>query len=217
MLCIKTEYISKEDLEKIVKTHGDKIVVGYRRFKKIKKVEGYKKIEGIVASHLSVITKAYRLEEGGYVAVVRFQLWPILAVLIVAGLVFIAVQRPYKANTREPYIDPEIPTIKEVESGTYQGKLMSVPGYVRKEISRDCLELEVRNPEINDCIIVYELYYEDQLIGTSGEVYPGNKGKISFDGFYVGIYDMKLMANGFSMDKKTVYNSVSQKVEIIIC
>ena len=203
-----------------MKTHGDKIVVGYRRFRKIKTVEGYKKLEEIVARHLSVITKAYCQDDGGYIVVVRYQLWPIFAFIVLLWLIFIALQQPFKANTKVPmdYVNPEIPTIKEVETGEYQGKLMSVPGYVRKEISGDYLELEVRNPGINDCIIVYELFYDDRLIGSSGEVYPGNTGKISIkEGLPIGNYDMKLMAKGISMDKKTIYNSVSQKVEIIIC
>ena len=220
VLCIKTEYISKEDLERIVKTHGDKIVVGYRRFKKVKKVSGYKKLEEIVSNHLSVITKAYLQEKEGYVAVVRFQIWPFLIFLILIGLIFIALQKPFKANIKEPepFIDPEIPTIKEVETGTYEGKFISVPGYVKEEISSKYMELEVRNPEINDCIIVYELYYKNVLIGSSGDIYPGNKEKIEIsEKLAYGIYDMRLIAKGYSLDKKTQYNSVSQKLELIIC
>lgn len=220
VLCIKTVYISKEDLERIVKTHGDKIVVGYRRFKKIKAVDGYKKLEEKVSGHLSVITKAYCLEDGGYVAVVRFQIWPILILLVLIGLVFLALQKPFKADIKEPepFIDPEIPTIKEVESGTYEGKFMSVPGYVSEEISSNYMVLEVRNPEINDCIIVYELYYENLLIGSSGDIFPGNKGSLKIaKQLAYGIYDMRLIAKGYSLDKKKQYNSVSQKLELIIC
>lgn len=220
VLCIKTEYISKEDLERIVKTHGDKIVVGYRRFKKVKAVDGYKKLQDRVSSHLSVITKAYCHEKEGYVAVVRFQIWPILILLILIGLIFIGLQKPYKASTKEPvqFIDPEIPTIKEVETGTYEGKFLSVPGYVSEEISSKYMVLEVRNPEINDCIIVYELYYDNLLIGSSGDIFPGNKGTLEIgERLAYGIYDMKLIARGYSLDKKTQYNSVSQKLELIVC
>ena len=220
MLCIKTEYISKEDLERIVKTHGDKIVVGYRRFKKVKSVDGYKKLQELVSNHLSVISKAYGIENGGYVAVVRFQIWPVLILLALIGLIFIAWQKPFKANViePEPFIDPEIPTIKEVETGTYEGKFISVPGYVKEEISINYMELEVRNPEINDCVIVYELYYENLLIGSSGDIYPGNKGKIAIcEKLAYGIYDMRLIARGYSLDKKVQYNSVSQKLELVIC
>ena len=220
MLCIKTKYISKDDLEKIVKTHGDKIVVGYRRFKKVKMVDGYKKVEEIVSSHLSVITKAYRLENGGYVAVVRFQVWPILILLVLIGMIFLALQTPFKADIKEPepFIDPEIPTIKEVETGVYEGKFISVPGYVREEVSSKYMSLEVRNPEINDCVIVYELYYDNLLIGSSGDIYPGNKGEIMIcEKLAYGIYDMRLIARGYSLDKKEQYNCVSQKLELIVC
>lgn len=220
VLCIKTEYISKEDLERIVKTHGDKIVVGYRRLKKVKAVDGYKKLEDIVSGHLSVITKAYSHENRGYVAVVRFQIWPIFILLILIGLIFLALQKPFKADIKEPepFIDPEIPTIKEVETGTYEGKFMSVPGYVKEEISRKYMVLEVRNPEINDCVIVYELYHDNLLIGSSGDIYPGNKGEIEIsEKLAYGIYDMRLIARGYSLDKKVQYNSLSQKLELIVC
>ena len=56
------------------------------------------------------------------------------------------------------------------------------------------------------------------MIGSSGDIYPGNKEKIEIsEKLAYGIYDMRLIAKGYSLDKKTQYNSVSQKLELIIC
>lgn len=219
MLCIKREYISKSDLEKIIKTQGNEIVVGYCRFKRIKSIDGYKKAKEVISSHVSVITGAFRTDEGNYVLVVRFRLWPLWIILGLILAVFIVMKKPFKAEVREPvdYVNPELPTIIDDGETEYEGKLMSVPGYIKIEVSSNNKVLELRNPAINECILVYELFLEDRLIGRSNYIYPGNNASVNVSEIpESGTYEVKLLARGFSMDKKTEYNSVSQKIEIKI-
>ena len=61
------------------------------------------------------------------------------------------------------------------------------------------------------------LVLEDRLIGRSNYIYPGNNASVNVSEIpESGTYEVKLLARGFSMDKKTEYNSVSQKIEIKI-
>ena len=215
-MCISTSRISKKSLESIVKVSGDKVVTGYVRFKKIKSIDGYKKACERASNHLSVIQGGIVLANGTYVVKVRYRGIIFLLPLLI-GLIFLLIGScSYQGKEIESpsYIDPEIPTVKVVED--YEGKYISVPGIkavcVEKEEPKICLT----NPEINDCTLLYQVYFQEILIGESGYIYPGQKESVNLKiPAEKEVCEIVVIARGYSLDKKTEYNSLKQKVEVI--
>lgn len=215
MIIKKSNDISIEDLEKIIKVSGDKIVTGYIRFKKIKPVKGYQEARKRAAAHFSKITKARPLGNNQYVVVVRFYLIIFLIPLLLLGLIFSILQMSTKAVEKEfpQYILTQEPTIKEAES--YMGMYISVPGFTG--LNTDCSnpQISVYNPVDNQCKIMFEVYYDNRKIGASSQIIPG-EGELVFlnEVLHEGIYDIEIIARGYSMDGETSYNSVSQHIEL---
>ena len=212
-MCISTSEISKKSLESIVKVSGDKIVTGYVRFKKVKSIDGYKKACERAANHLSVIQGGRKLENGTYVVKVRFR-GIIFLIPLFVGLIFLLIGScSYQGKERDipDYINPEIPTVKIVED--YEGRYIAVPG-----IKAVCVEKEepvvwLSNPLSNDCTLLYQVFFEDELIGESGYIYPGQKEQVYFrlpSG--QDVYEVELIATGYSLNKERAYNALRQIV-----
>lgn len=215
VVCINTSEISKKSLESIVKTSGDGIVTGYVRFKKIKPIEGYQKACERARIHLSKITGARRLKDGTYALVVRFRLI-VFIIPVLIGLLFWLIGRlTYKAEELPPkeYINPEQPTVIVAEE--YVGKYISVPGIRETMVTADIPQMELYNPAINDCTLLYKVFYEEAQIGQSGYIYPGQKELVTLNlPENKGVYEVKVIAKGYSFDRKTAYNSLVQKVMV---
>lgn len=215
MVCINTSEISKKSLESIVRTSGDRIVTGYVRFKKIKSVGGYQKACERARTHLSKITGARCLKDGTYVVVVRFRLIVFIVPILLGLLLFLIGRLTYKAKEipSKDYISPELPTIMVAEE--YEGMYISVPGIRELEVTTEIPQIGLYNPSINNCTLLYEVFYEEVLIGKSGYIYPGQKElvtlKLPED---KGVYEFKVVARGFSLDQKEEYNSLVQKVMV---
>lgn len=215
VMCINTSEISKKSLESIVKVSGDRIVTGYKRFKKVKAIEGYKKACERAAMHLSVISGGISLQGGTYAVKVRFRLIVFLIPILI-GLLFLFIGRlNYMAKERDipEYVNPEIPTVKVVED--YEGLYISIPGIRSSVVSKTSPQMEVYNPISNNCALVYEVFFKEEVIGKSGSIYPGQKESIALAiPFMEGCYEVKVVTKGISLDGKTEYNSLFQTVEL---
>ena len=111
------------------------------------------------------------------------------------------------------YIDPEIPTVKVVED--YEGRYISVPGIKAVCVEKEAPLIWVNNPAINDCALLYQVYYQEELIGESGYVYPGQKESVNLKlPAQKDVREVMVIAKGYSLDKKEEYNSLRQKVEV---
>ena len=212
---IRSSEISKKSLESIVKVSGDKIVTGYVRFKKIKSICGYKKACERAGNHLSVITGGRKLENGTYVVKVRYRGIVFLLPLLI-GLIFLLIGScSYQGKEREipSYVDPEIPTVKVVED--YEGRYISVPGIKAVCVEKEMPLIWLTNPAINDCTLLYQVYFQDELIGESGYVYPGQEEAVEIKiPVKESVYEITVVAKGYSLDKKVEYNSLRQKVKV---
>ena len=80
----KNNDISVDTLKELVKTHGDGIVTGYVRFKKVKDCKGYKDAEDKASLKLSHIVGGRLLPGNRYAAVIRFK--AIFFILLVIAL-----------------------------------------------------------------------------------------------------------------------------------
>lgn len=215
MIIKKSKDISIEDLEKIIKVSGDKIVSGYIRFKKVKPVKGYQEARKRAAAHLSKITKARPLGNNQYAVVVRLYLIIFLIPLVLLALIFLILQMSTKAVEKEfpEYILTQEATIKETES--YMGMYMSVPGFTGVDTSCDNPQISVYNPVNNQCKLMFEVYYGDSKIGESSRIIPGEEENVFLSKVsHAGIYDIQIIARGYSMDGETAYNSVSQQIKL---
>ena len=214
-MCIRASEISKKSLESIVKVSGDKIVTGYVRFKRIKSIDGYKKACERARNHLSVVCGGRKLENGTYAVKVRYRVI-IFVIPLLIGFVFLLIGScSYQGKEREfpSYIDPEIPTVKVVED--YEGRYISVPGIKAVCVDKEAPFIWLTNPATNDCTILYQVYFQEELIGESGYIFPGQNESVS-----IKIPDQKevseiiVVAKGYSLNKKVEYNSLRQKVEV---
>ena len=222
MFIKNTSDISRESLEKIIKVSGEEIVIGYTRFRKIKPVKDYNEAQKIAYKHFSKIIKGRKLENGKYAVVVRFKLIIFILPLIVVGLLFGLWQINTKALEKEAetqYIHPEIPTINIVETEDSKEDIfyISVPGIVSETIEYINPEILLYNPENNQCSLLYEIYYDDYLLGKSNLILPGEEGKIKLNNIpQSGVFFIDIVAKGFSNNGKIEYNSVSQHVQITV-
>lgn len=131
-------------------------------------------------------------------------------------LFFFIGRLSYKAKEIEKpeYINPEIPTVKYAED--YEGLYISVPGIKSVNLAADKPQMELYNPANNNCILVYDVIYENNSIGSSGNIFPGQK-----EGVNIKIpskessFVVKVVAKGISLDGKKEYNSLAQTVEVI--
>lgn len=215
MIIKKSRDISIEDLEKIIKVSGDKIVTGYIRFKKVKPVNGYDEARKRAVLHFSVVSKAREIENNQYAVVVRFHPLLFIIPLIILGLIFAILQISTQAIEKEvpEYIPTQEPTIKEAES--YVGMYISVPGFTKMDTSKDKPEIQVYNPSDNSCALLFEIYYDNQKIGESTLIIPGEMEIVPIKRLsFTGRYDIEIVAKGFSLEGDVAYNSVSQKIEL---
>jgi hypothetical protein len=74
--------------------------------------------------------------------------------------------------------------------------------------------LELRNPIKNNCTLVYEIIYDEELIGTSGYIYPGQSQMVELElGEQTEAGEIQIIAKGYSLDKKDEYSSLLQRVQ----
>lgn len=214
VMYISTSEISKKSLESIIKTSGDRVVTGYVRFKKVHPMEGYKKACEVARKHFSKITKGRLLENGTYAVVVRFKLIVFIIPLVIGLLFFMLGQVNYKAKEiiQEETNPPELPTV--IIAKDYEGMYIDIPGIKALKISRDNPVLELRNPIKNNCTLVYEIIYDEEVIGTSGYIYPGQSQMVELElGEQTEAGEIQIIAKGYSLDKKDEYSSLLQRVQ----
>ena len=219
----KNKDISADSLEKLVKACGDDCVRGYVRFKKVKPCKGYKAAENRAALHLSRIKAGRPLEDGGYAAVVRFRLLPFLIPLAVILLIFgILRSISTKASVREEetteYIivpEPE-PATAEILQNEYAGLYISVPGYTDFRVSAGERSVNLYNPPDNKCILQYSIYIQDELVASTEKLDAGETAELDFyDRLASGSYTVNLIAEAYSQDGETRFNTVSQQITLI--
>ena len=62
---------------------------------------------------------------------------------------------------------------------------------------------------------MFEVYYGDSKIGESSRIIPGEEENVFLSKVsHAGIYDIQIIARGYSMDGETAYNSVSQQIKL---
>lgn len=218
----KNKDISAENLKKLVKARGDDCVTGYVRFRKIKPCKGYQAAENKAALQLSKITAGRPMENGGYAAVVRFRLLPFLiplAVLLSALGVLRAIST--KAVVREEettayvIIPEEEPRTAGLTENEYAGLYISVPGYTDCRLSARERSLALYNPPGNECILQYQVYVQESLVAATGMLAAGETESVDFyDRLTAGQYKLELVANAYSLDGKTRFNTVSQQITL---
>lgn len=227
----KNKDISAETLKKVVKASGDECVTGYVRFRKIKPCKGYKAAEKRAEAHISKITAGRPLEDGKYAAVVRFRLLPLLipiaAFMLILGIVMaITPKAAVREKESEPeteassaeYIIPpeEVTSTENVKENEYAGLYISVPGYTEFRLDSQERGISLYNPPDNECVLQYYVYIKDRLVASSGVLASGDAEKVDFyDVLTAGKYTVKLVAQAYSKDGKTRFNSVSQQITLI--
>lgn len=164
---------------------------------------------------MSVIQGGRKLENGTYVVKVRYRIIVFFIPLIV-GLIFTLIGScSYQGKEREvpSYIDPEIPTVKVVDD--YEGRYISVPGIKAVCVKKEGPLIELTNPAMNDCTLLYQVYFEKELIGESGYIYPGQKESVAFKlPKEKDVEEIIVVAKGYSLDKRVEYNSLRQRVVV---
>lgn len=196
---------------------------GYVRFKKVKPCKGYKAAENRAALHLSRIKAGRPLEDGGYAAVVRFRLLPFLIPLAVILLIFgilrsISTKAIVRDEETTEYIiipEPESVTA-EILPNEYAGLYISVPGYTDFRVNARERSVSLYNPPDNECILQYSIYINGELVASTEKLGAGETAEADFyDRLAAGRYTMQLIAEAYSQDGKTRFNTVSQQITIL--
>lgn len=209
-----TRDISVDTLEEIVKTHGDGVVVGYVRFKKVKECMGYKDARNKAAVRLSKV-KGGRLVDGNeYAAVIRFR-WIFLLLFIGLLLFFFWLwkMKP-KAQIREEVTTGEYETIieSEPETSEFIPETMDIPGYSDLLVSDREPAIILYNPVSNKCQLGYRIISGNICIYESEKLQPGETANANiYRNLTKGVYRVKIITTGYGMDGSEL-NSVCQTV-----
>ncbi|MCM1307060.1 MAG: hypothetical protein NC223_00510 [Butyrivibrio sp.] len=206
-----------------MKVLGDGCVGGYVRFKRVKPCKGYKAAENRAALHLSKIIAGRPLEDGGYAAVVRLRLLPFLIPLAAFLLIFgilrsvstkaLVTEEPASEHIIEPQTEP---ATAEVLQNEYAGLYISVPGYTDFRVNASERSVCLYNPPSNECVLRYCIYIRDELVAATEMLAAGETAELDFyDRLAAGGYTARLVAEAYSTDGKTRFNSVSQQVTLL--
>lgn len=162
------------------------------------------------------------MADGGYAAVVRFRLLPFLIPLAVILLAFVIIRSiSPKALVKEEETTKQI-IMPEPESATagilqneYAGLYISVPGYTDFRVNDTQRSLTLYNPPDNRCILQYRVYIKDELVASTGMLEAGASEAVDFyDRLSAGNYTATLIAQAYSQDGRTEFNTVSQQVTL---
>lgn len=218
----KTGDISVDTLEELVKTHGDGIVTGYVRFKKIKSCKGYKDAGNKAAVRLSKIKGGRRISGNEYAAVIRFRWIIILLFFLLLSLLFLFFRIKTKAKIREEETTGIVETIAETviqteaDTEIFIPDTMDIPGFSDISVSSENQNIVLYNPKDNKCMLGYRITSGSLCIYESEKIMPG---KIETADIYnsldKGIYRVKILTTGYTLDGKEL-NSVSQSVIIYV-
>lgn len=200
--------------------YGDECVTGYVRFKRIKPCKGYKDAENKAALRLSRVKAGRPLPGGGYAAVIRFRLLPFLIPLavILSVLVILRATSPKAAVREIPTVGNIIPPKAEPATAgltlnEYAGLYISVPGYTDCALNASNRTLTLYNTPDNACILQYKLYISDSLVAVTGMLTAGESESVDFyDRLAAGQYELEIVANAYSADGETSFNTVAQQI-----
>lgn len=214
----KTGDISVNTLEELVKTHGDGIVTGYVRFKKIKKCKGYKDAGNKAAVRLSKIKGGRLISENEYAAVIRFRWIILLLLLLLTVLLFFLLKTKIKAKIREEETTGILETIEETitkpeqDDKVFIPETMDIPGFSDITVSSDSKNIVLYNPMNNKCMLGYRIISGSVCIYESGMIMPGEFETADiYNSLNKGVYRIKILTTGYTSDGKEL-NSVSQSV-----
>ena len=202
----KKNDISADTLKELVKTHGDGLVTGYVRYKKVKACNGFKDAEDKASIKLSHIVAGRRLENNRYAAVIRFK--AIFFVILFLCMLPVATlwRRDIPANVRE----------SETSSIPVNLNTMDIPGYSDISMSKNSDGIILFNPENNPCGLEFYIYSGDKLVFKSGVLVPGKEERADiYNKFEPGIYEIQIITVGVTEDNEKL-NSVSQIIKLEI-
>lgn len=198
----KTNDISSDTLKELVRTHGDGIVTGTVRYRKVKPCNGYKEAEKEASLKFSFIAAGRILPGGGYAAVIRFRLIFFILIFLCMLSALVMMNRDTGATVRKPEIS--------------ETEVMDVPGYTRLYLDSENRFIPVYNPEGNPCSVKFCIYYDDEIIYESENLKPGEETKANiYDYFRKGVYEIQIVTTGIS-ENGEILNSVSQKTSLKI-
>lgn len=210
----KTGDISVDTLEELVKTHGDGIVTGYVRFKKIKRCKGYKDAGNKAAVRLSKIKGGRLISGNEYAAVIRFRWIILLFLLMLTVLLFCLWKTKPKAKVREEATSGIVETIQETEQedAGFVPETMDIPGFSDMTVSPDSENIVLYNPMNNGCMLGYRIISGSAYIYESGMIKPGEFETADiYNRLNKGVYRIKILTTGYTIDGEEL-NSVSQSV-----
>lgn len=205
--------ISVDTLEELVRTNGDGIVIGYVRFKNIKKCTGYKDAKDKAFMRLSRIKGGRRISENEYAAIIRFR-WIILVFFLAIFLLFFGIFKNVTKAKVRPYV-PELP-METIETTSDNATLfipetMDIPGFSDLTLDED-EKIMVYNPNRNKCFLSYRFYVGDRCIFESECIKPGEVREADIRKILIkGVYRIKIVTTGHGLNGETL-NSVCQEI-----
>lgn len=224
----KSGDISVNTLEELVKTHGNQIVTGYVRFKKIRSCNGFDDARDKAAVRLSKVTGGRKLENETYAAVISFRWIIFLCFLLLAFFLVGLWKARVKALERKPAITETrevetetnpIETIEEIteeESRGNYSETMDVQGFRDISLNENLKKITLFNPENNKCSLGYKMYIGNNCIYTLEGLAPGESEAANlYDLLPKGIYGIKIITTGYDLSGNRL-NSVSQTIKVTI-
>lgn len=206
--------ISVNTLEELVKTHGDKIVTGFVRFKKVKKCKGYDSARDAALIRFSKISGGRMIGENEYAAVISLRWLLLFILLILALLIWGLLKIKPKAQIRDPETTGIIETIAEYETDTEETRpdTMDIPGFCDMHLSEENREIVLYNPQSNNCKLLYQFIVGDNCFYKSSMLKPGDMTFANiYDSLHRGVYRMEIVTTGIG-DNEEQLNSVSQTI-----
>lgn len=201
----KNNDISVDTLKELVKTHGDGIVTGYVRFKKVKDCKGYKDAEDKASLKLSHIVGGRLLPGNRYAAVIRFKAIFFILLFLCMLPMMTLWNNDSKAKTKEP-----VPVATDVSD------TMDIPGYGDISLYRESEGVLLFNPKDNPCGLVFCIFSGDKKVYESQRVMPGKEVWADiYEEFDAGVYEIEIITTGVTEEGEYL-NSVRQTIKLKI-
>lgn len=201
----KNNDISVDTLKELVKTHGDGIVTGYVRFKKVKDCKGYKDAEDKASLKLSHIVGGRLLPGNRYAAVIRFKAIFFILLFLCMLPMMTLWKNDSKAKNKEP-----VPVVTEA------GDTMDIPGYGDIALYREGEGVLLFNPKGNPCGLVFCIFSGDKKVYESKRVMPGKEVWADiYEEFDTGVYEIEIITTGVTEEGEYL-NSVRQTIKLKI-
>lgn len=198
--------ISADTLKELVKTHGDGIVTGYVRYKKVKTCKGFKEAEDKASLKLSHIVGGRLLPGNRYAAVIRFKVIFFILLFLCMLPVMTLWRNDSKAQTREPI----------TEASDRSGESMDIPGYGDIILEPDGEGILLYNPKENPCGLMFCILSGENVVYESEVVNPGQEIWADiYNRFEAGVYEIEIITFGVTKEGETL-NSVSQTIKLEI-